>query len=85
MSHQVKSLIGQASSAYVEQDLEKALSLCREAIRIEPSALPAWNTLALVHEDMGDNATVIKLRIMAAHLEGDSQVWRELGAMSRYA
>ncbi|KAG8908776.1 transcription factor TFIIIC subunit tfc4 [Tulasnella sp. 403] len=83
LSHQVKAMIGEAAAAYVDRDLVKAMEICQEVIRIEPAAHAAWNTLALVHEDRGEPDTALKLKIMAAHLQGDADLWRELGRASR--
>ncbi|KAG8952110.1 transcription factor TFIIIC subunit tfc4 [Tulasnella sp. 424] len=85
LSHQVKAMIGEAASAYINRDLDKAMEICQEVIRIEPAAHSAWNTLALVHEDRENFDTALKLRIMAAHLQGDAELWRELGRGSREA
>lgn len=85
LSHQVKAMIGEAATAYINRDLDKAMEICQEVIRIEPAAHSAWNTLALVHEDRENFDTALKLRIMAAHLQGDAELWRELGRGSREA
>lgn len=77
-------MIGEAATAYINRDLDKAMEICQEVIRIEPAAHSAWNTLALVHEDRENFDTALKLRIMAAHLQGDAELWRELGRGSRY-
>lgn len=76
-------MIGEAAAAYIDKDSQKAIDICREVIRIEPAAHEAWNTLALVHEELNEHDTALKLRIMAAHLQGDADVWRELGRASR--
>ncbi|KAG9007114.1 transcription factor TFIIIC subunit tfc4 [Tulasnella sp. 427] len=83
LSHQVKAMIGEAATAYINRDLDKAMEICQEVIRIEPSAYSAWNTLALVHEDRENFEAALKLKIMAAHLQGDAELWRELGRASR--
>ncbi|KAG8934610.1 transcription factor TFIIIC subunit tfc4 [Tulasnella sp. 417] len=85
LSHQVKAMIGEAATAYINRDLDKAMEICQEVIRIEPAAHAAWNTLALVHEDRENYDTALKLKIMAAHLQGDAELWRELGRASREA
>lgn len=78
-------MIGEAAAAYVDRNWSRAIQLCQDVIQIEPAAHTAWNTLALVHEDLGDIDTSLKLKIMAAHLQGDSDLWRELGRSSRCA
>ncbi|KAG8882395.1 transcription factor TFIIIC subunit tfc4 [Tulasnella sp. 331] len=83
LSHQVQHMIGEAAAAYVERDLPKSLELCQEVIRIEPGAHSAWNTLALVYDDLNEPETSLKFKIMAAHLQNDSDAWSELGRASR--
>ncbi|KAG8991648.1 transcription factor TFIIIC subunit tfc4 [Tulasnella sp. JGI-2019a] len=83
LSYQVQHMIGEAAAAYVERDLPKALELCQEVIRIEPGAHSAWNTLALVYDDLNEPETSLKFKIMAAHLQNDSDIWSELGRASR--
>lgn len=84
LSHQVKALIGEAAAAFVDGDLNKTMLICQQVISIEPAAHAAWNTLSLVHEELNDPETALKLKIMAAHLQGDADLWRELGRASRY-
>ncbi|KAG8960659.1 transcription factor TFIIIC subunit tfc4 [Tulasnella sp. 419] len=83
LSHQVRAMLGEASAAFVNQDLAKTMEICQEVIRIEPAAYAAWNTLALVHEEQGQPESALKLKIMAAHLQGDAELWRDLGRQSR--
>jgi general transcription factor 3C polypeptide 3 (transcription factor C subunit 4) len=77
-------MIGEAAAAFVDGDLPKTTDICQQVISIEPAAYAAWNTLSLVHEELGDPDTALKLKIMAAHLQGDADLWRELGRASRY-
>lgn len=85
LSHQVKAMLGEAAAAYIDRDFDKTMSTCQEIIRIEPAAHDAWNYLALVHEEREEFDAALRLKIMAAHLQGDSELWRELGRASRCA
>ncbi|CUA75319.1 General transcription factor 3C polypeptide 3 [Rhizoctonia solani] len=83
LSQEVNHFLGQAHSAYASGDRETAIKLLQDVITIEPGVANAWGTLAFCYEDAGDSLRALKLRIMAAHLEGDSDQWVELGLKSR--
>ncbi|CAE7227038.1 unnamed protein product [Rhizoctonia solani] len=83
LSQEVNHLLGQAHSAYASGDRETAIKLLQDVITIEPGVANAWGTLAFCYEDVGDVSRALKLRIMAAHLEGDVCQWVELGLKSR--
>ncbi|KAJ1300854.1 hypothetical protein OPQ81_002493 [Rhizoctonia solani] len=83
LSQEVNHFLGQAHSAYASGDRETAIKLLQDVITIEPGVANAWGTLAFCYEDIGDHSRALKLRIMAAHLEGDVDQWMELGAKSR--
>ncbi|CAE6475543.1 unnamed protein product [Rhizoctonia solani] len=83
LSQEVNHFLGQAHSAYAAGDRETAIKLLQDVIKIEPGVANAWGTLAFCYEDVGDTSRALKLRIMAAHLEGDVDQWVELGLKSR--
>ncbi|ELU36749.1 TPR_2 domain-containing protein [Rhizoctonia solani AG-1 IA] len=83
LSQEVNHFLGQAHSAYASGDRETAIKLLQDVIAIEPGIANAWATLAFCYEDVGDTSRALKLRIMAAHLEGDVDQWAELGLKSR--
>ncbi|KDN41099.1 hypothetical protein RSAG8_07653, partial [Rhizoctonia solani AG-8 WAC10335] len=83
LSQEVNHFLGQAHSAYASGDRETAIKLLQDVITIEPGVANAWGTLAFCYEDVGDTSRALKLRIMAAHLEGDVDQWVELGLKSR--
>ncbi|CCO35244.1 General transcription factor 3C polypeptide 3 AltName: Full=Transcription factor IIIC 102 kDa subunit [Rhizoctonia solani AG-1 IB] len=83
LSQEVHHFLGQAHSAYASGDRETAIKLLQDVIKIEPGVANAWGTLAFCYEDVGDTSRALKLRIMAAHLEGDADQWVELGLKSR--
>ncbi|KAH7325447.1 hypothetical protein B0J17DRAFT_581386, partial [Rhizoctonia solani] len=80
---EVNHFLGQAHDAYASGDRETAVKLLQDVITIEPGVANAWGTLAFCYEDIGDSSRALKLRIMAAHLEGDADQWVELGLESR--
>ncbi|EUC58861.1 TPR-2 domain protein [Rhizoctonia solani AG-3 Rhs1AP] len=83
LSQEVNHFLGQAHSAYASGDRDTAIKLLQNVITIEPGVSNAWGTLAFCYEDVGDTSRALKLRIMAAHLEGDADQWVELGLKSR--
>ncbi len=84
LSPQVKDLISKGIEAYANSNIEEAIPLLREAIRIEPRAVDAWTTLAECHLDLGQQVECLQLRIIATHLrEPDVETWRELGQNSK--
>ncbi|KAG8715736.1 transcription factor TFIIIC subunit tfc4 [Ceratobasidium sp. 395] len=83
MSQEVKYFLGQANDAYASGDRAIAIKIFQDVIAIEPGIPSAWSTLALCHEEAGDTARALQLRIMAAHLASEADTWVELGLSSR--
>ncbi|KAG8773624.1 transcription factor TFIIIC subunit tfc4 [Ceratobasidium sp. 428] len=83
MSQEVKYFLGQANDAYASGDRATAIKIFQDVIAIEPGIPSAWSTLALCHEEAGDEARALQLRIMAAHLASEADTWVELGLSSR--
>ncbi|KAF8597842.1 TPR-like protein [Ceratobasidium sp. AG-I] len=83
VSQEVKYFIGQANAAYAAGDRAAAIKIFQDVIAIEPGIASTWTTLAMCHEEEGDEVRGLQLRIMAAHLEGDVETWIELGLRSR--
>ncbi len=83
LSQQVKALIGEGNQAFVDGDLNEAIRVMQEVIRIEPRAPSAWNVLARCYESLGDNQKALQLRIMGAHLNQDPEEWEALVQRSK--
>lgn len=83
LSQQVRSLIGDGNQAYVDNNLQEAIGIMQEVIRIEPRAAAAWSVLAQSYTDMGQPQKALQLRIMAAHLRHDADEWDRLANQSR--
>ena len=83
LSHQVRALIGEGNTAYVDGNLEEAIRIMLEVIRIEPRALSGWSVLATCFRDMGKQHEALQLAIMAAHLRHDAYEWFEIGKQSK--
>ncbi|KAI8098638.1 uncharacterized protein BX664DRAFT_309690 [Halteromyces radiatus] len=79
----VKDLLGQANSYYVDQDYGKAIDLLQETITRFPNYHQPWNTLGLIHEEIGNTTKALEVRMVAAHMSGkDASLWKELGLKS---
>ncbi|KAF8636092.1 hypothetical protein AX17_003797 [Amanita inopinata Kibby_2008] len=83
LSLQVRSLIGDGNQAYVDSNLQEAIRIMQEVIRIEPRAVSAWSVLAQCYSDMHQEEKALQLRIMAAHLTHDAEEWDRLARQSR--
>ncbi|KZT05046.1 TPR-like protein [Laetiporus sulphureus 93-53] len=82
LSPQVRILIGEGNQAYVDNDIPETIRIMQEVIRIEPHAVSAWSVLAQCYADMNEPQKELQLRIMAAHLDHDEEVWRQLAKRS---
>jgi general transcription factor 3C polypeptide 3 (transcription factor C subunit 4) len=84
LSVEVRSLIGDGNSAYVDNNIPEAIRIMQEVIRIEPRAVAAWSVLAQCYADSSEPTKALQLRIMAAHLSHDAEEWERLARQSRF-
>lgn len=82
LSDEVKRKLGEANGLYIARDYGAAIDILQEVIKDNPNAHPAWNTLGLVHEELGNKAKSLQLRMVAAHMCNDTSLWKELGQKS---
>ncbi|KAG2220363.1 hypothetical protein INT45_010749 [Circinella minor] len=83
LAPEVKELLGEANLLYISQDYGKAIDFLQNLITKYPNVHQAWNTLGLVHEEMGHQDKALQLRMVAAHMnQSDSLLWKELGVKS---
>jgi general transcription factor 3C polypeptide 3 (transcription factor C subunit 4) len=80
---EVRNLIGDGNSAYVDSNISEAIRIMQEVIRIEPRAVSAWSVLAQCYVDLNEPAKALQLRIMAAHLSHDAEEWYRLARQSK--
>lgn len=79
----VKQQLGQANAMYIAKDYGQAIDLLQDLITKHPNVHQAWNTLGLVHEEMGNKERSLQLRMVAAHInQTDVSLWKELGVKS---
>ncbi|EJD52995.1 TPR-like protein [Auricularia subglabra TFB-10046 SS5] len=83
LSQQVKSLLGDATTAYVDREFDKAITVLQEVIKIEPRHAQAWDMLADVHNELGDVDRGLQFKILAAHLRPDPGEWMHLAGRSQ--
>lgn len=80
---EAKNMLGQANSLYISRDYGNAIDKLQEVITKWPNVHQAWNTLGLVHEEMGNTSKSLQLRMVAAHMnQKDADLWKELGIKS---
>ncbi|KAI9249560.1 hypothetical protein BY458DRAFT_525585 [Sporodiniella umbellata] len=78
----IKRKLGEANSLYISRDYGNAIAILQEVITNHPQAHPAWNTLGLVHDELGNKSKSLRLRMVAAHLCDDVNLWKELAHKS---
>lgn len=82
LSDDIKRKLGAANGLYIARDYGAAIDILQDVIKENPSAHPAWNTLGLVHEELGNKEKSLQLRMVAAHMCNDTSLWKELGQKS---
>lgn len=82
LSDDIKRKLGEANGLYIARDYGAAIDILQEIIKENPNAHPAWNTLGLVHEELGNQEKSLQLRMVAAHMCNDTSLWKELGQKS---
>lgn len=82
LSEEVKRELGQANGLYIQKDYGSAVDLLQRIIKENPQAYPAWNTLGLVHEELGNTEKSLQFRMTAALLTNDNDLWKELALKS---
>ncbi|KAK5664690.1 transcription factor TFIIIC subunit tfc4 [Batrachochytrium dendrobatidis] len=79
----LQSTFGKANLAYTMGQHDEAIKQLHEIIRQAPNAQPAWSTLAMVHEELGNKSKAVQAYLMAAHLLfKDAELWKRLARMS---
>ncbi|ORX58729.1 TPR-like protein [Hesseltinella vesiculosa] len=80
---EIKRRLGEANMHYIAQDYGKAIDVLQGIITEERSCHQAWNTLGIIHEEMGNLSKALEVRMVAAHMVGsDADLWKELGLKS---
>ncbi|KAF7728472.1 transcription factor TFIIIC subunit tfc4 [Apophysomyces ossiformis] len=83
LTEEVKNILGRANALYIAQDYGQAIDLLQTLITQHPNVYQGWNTLGLVHEEMGNTEKALQLRMVAAHMcQNDGALWKELGLKS---
>ncbi|KAI8393461.1 uncharacterized protein BYT42DRAFT_551117 [Radiomyces spectabilis] len=80
---EARTRLGEANSLYINKNFGAAIDLLQEVITEFPNVYQAWNTLGLVHEELGNTDKSLQLRMVAAHMcQDDAALWKELGLKS---
>jgi general transcription factor 3C polypeptide 3 (transcription factor C subunit 4) len=64
--------------AYARGDTQLTVDLFLEVIRHDPYVIAAWNTLASVYDEDGNEEGARQMRFFAAHVEDEADTWKEL-------
>ncbi|KAG8224016.1 hypothetical protein J437_LFUL001093 [Ladona fulva] len=76
-------LMGEANLRYARGDREMAVKMCLEVIRQAPTAPEPFQTLAVLHEELGEPEKSLQFALIAAHLSpGDPHEWQRLAEIS---
>lgn len=75
-------IVGEGNAAYVDGNLEEAIRVMTEVIRIEPRVVSAYNVLSMAYKELKDETKHLHFAILGAHLRHDADVWRELAQQS---
>lgn len=79
----VSERLGRANGYYINHDYGQAIDLLQETITLYPDYSQPWNTLGLIHEEMGNATKALEVRMVAAHMsKNDASLWKELGLKS---
>ncbi|KAI9357693.1 hypothetical protein DFJ73DRAFT_820836 [Zopfochytrium polystomum] len=81
---EVSAMIGQATIAYAQKDLDEAFRLLREVIKANMKLPDPWRMLGVMYEETGDEVKALQANFVAAHLNPqDSDLWIRLAKTSR--
>jgi tetratricopeptide (TPR) repeat protein len=69
--------------AYAQGDTKQTITLYAEVIRHDPYVIAAWNTLASVYEEEGNEEGARQMRFFAAHVEDEGDTWKDLARQFR--
>jgi hypothetical protein len=65
------------------EQMDEAIEIMHEIIRIDATIYEAWVTLAQIQSELGNHTKALGLEIVAAHLKQDPDTWKMLAAKSR--
>jgi general transcription factor 3C polypeptide 3 (transcription factor C subunit 4) len=83
LNPEIQDLLGAGNAAYAMEQMEDAISIMHEIIRIDASVYEAWVTLAHINNELGNTTKALGLDIVAAHLKQDPDTWKILAGKSR--
>lgn len=75
--------MGQANLAYIQSNFQEAIPLLLEVVRIDNKVHSAYMTLATCHRMLGNEELSLQADLVAAHLDGDAETWKDLALRSK--
>lgn len=79
-------MLGNANRYYATGELDEAIGVLQDVVRIDPGIRAPWFTLATIWEEKGDREKSIMFKIVGTHLGGTrvtASDWAGLGGESR--
>jgi tetratricopeptide (TPR) repeat protein len=74
---------GEANLKYLNGDLDAAIGVLLEVIRQAPEYSPAFQTLGVIYEELGQPQKALDIYLVAAHITPkDREQWRRLAQMA---
>lgn len=75
--------MGDANSAYINQEFGKAVDILLRIIQAAPHAEGPYHTLGLIYEERNDISKAIEAYLLAAHMsKHDWGLWKRVGKMA---
>lgn len=70
--------MGEANLAYARGETSRAIDACLEVVKYAPKASEPFQLLALLYSEMGQNDKALRVGLIAAQLNKDSDEWIQL-------
>ncbi len=79
-------MLGQANTAYAANNLDEALRILEEVIRIDSNVSVAWQILGQIHKEKGNNERALIAWMSAATIRRkDADLWLACAKLSEEA
>ncbi|XP_067931437.1 general transcription factor 3C polypeptide 3-like isoform X2 [Watersipora subatra] len=86
LSKELQGLMGEANLKFARGEYDEVIAMCREIIRSAPTAPDPYQTLSMLHEEMGDHDTAYQCGLVGAHLDPrNTEEWLRLADMAEEA
>lgn len=84
LTMELEKKMGDANSAYINQDFGRAVDILLHIIQSAPNAQAPYHTLGLIYEERGEKSKAIEAYLLAAHMsKRDWGLWKRVGALAQ--